>query len=60
MFFWGRFYATFKWSQNLKNPPSKVAQKYSFFLPIATQMAHTEEFIFQNLVYRAAVYGTEG
>ena len=34
------------------------AQKYSFFSPIAAQTAQTEEFIFQNVAYRATVYRT--
>ena len=47
-------------SQNLKNPEWKNAQKSSFFLSIAAQMANTEELIFHNLAYRAAEYRTEG
>ena len=39
---------------------AKVAQKYSnWFSPIAAQTAQTEEFIFQNVAYRATVYRTE-
>ena len=38
---------------------AKVAQKYSsLFSPIAAQTAQTEEFIFQNVAYRATVYRT--
>ena len=43
----------------MKKTPSKVAQKYSnLFAPIAAQTAQTEEFMFQNVVYRPTVYKT--
>ena len=40
-----------------KKPPSKVAQKYSFF-SLPPWAATTEEFMFQNLAYRTTVYKT--
>ena len=43
--------------KKLRKPPSKIDQKYSiFFPPIAAQTSQTEEFIFQNVAYRATVY----
>ena len=48
--------------ENIKKTPSKVAHKtqiHSFFLTALTaQTAQTEEFMFQNVVYRPTVYRT--
>ena len=48
--------------KKLKKPPTKNAQKNSnplFFLTArAAQTAQTEEFMFQNVVYRPTVYRT--
>ena len=47
------------WPKKVEKMPSIVAQKHSiFFSPIAAQTAQTEEFIFQNVAYRATVYRT--
>ena len=53
------FFKFFFDHKKLKKTPPKVAQKYSnLFSPIARsiQTAQTEEFIFQNVAYRATVY----
>ena len=42
--------------KKLKQPPPKVAQKYSSFSPIAAQTAQTVEFCFQKVAYRITVY----
>ena len=42
----------------VKTLPSKADQKYFFFIPWAAQTAQTEEFMFQNVAYRPAVYRT--
>ena len=50
--------------KKLKKTPSKVAHKNSnplFILTVLTaQTAQTEEFMFQNVVYRPTVYRTGG
>ena len=44
--------------QKLKKRNSKVAEKYSFFSPIAAKTGQKEEFMFQNVAYRPTVYRT--
>ena len=39
-----------------KNHPQSCSEIITFFSPIAAQTAQTEEFIFQNVAYRATVY----
>ena len=40
--------------QKVKKTPSKVAQKYSFFLPWAAKMAYKEELTFEFITLKLA------